>query len=98
MNRVVRVITVLSSLLVLSCASREHMSENYGKQSRTFFARQHVHTAATTGSPAGLDSEEAALIQTSYRQTLGAPSAPTPSTNSSRVLLLEEAKDGKPSK
>jgi len=89
---------VLFGAFVAGCANREHMSENYGKQSRTFFARQHVHPTATSGSPAGLDSEEAALIQTSYRKTLGAPSAPAQSNTSSRVLLLEEAKDGKQNK
>lgn len=97
MNRIVGPACVWL-LLVAGCASREHMSEDYGRKSRVFFARQHVHNAPATGSPAGLDSEEAALIQASYRESLGAPPAPAANASSSRVLVLEEPKDGKQGK
>ena len=95
MKRTVSMFGFAIALLALAgCANREHMSEDYGRKTRTFFARQHVNQTPAQGSPAGLDSEEAALIQASYRESLGAPKAASPSDSTSRVLLLEEAEDG----
>jgi hypothetical protein len=91
-------IVVWAALALAACANREHMSEDYGRKSRVFFARQHVHDKATAGSPSGLDSEEAALIQASYRESLGAEQASPSASSSSRVLLIEEPKDAKQSK
>lgn len=75
----------------LGC-NREHHLDNYGRQSRTLFSRQHVNVAAADGSPSGLDSEESALIKASYRRSLGEEK---PETNAlgSRVLLVEEKND-----
>ena len=79
-------------LSVLSaCGSRQHMSEGYGEQSHRFFVKQRVNANATQGSPSGLDSEEAALIQSSYKNSLGHERAPTEA--SSRVMLLQESDD-----
>lgn len=91
-------IVVWIVLGLAGCANREHMSEDYGRKSRVFFARQHVHDKATAGSPSGLDSEEAALIQTSYRESLGAEQASPSENSNSRVLLIEEPKDAKQSR
>jgi hypothetical protein len=88
----------LVSCLVLAgaCGSREHMSDGYGRNQRTFFARQHVYARAATGSPAGADSEEAAVIQANYRKTLGAEHQDTSKDAPSRVLLLETNPNAKP--
>jgi hypothetical protein len=75
-----------------ACASREHMSDGYARNSRAFFAKQHVYARAAKGSPVGLVSEESALIQGSYRKSL--TKSTDDSTNkdsSSRVLLLRES-------
>jgi len=72
-----------------ACASREHMSDSYGRSSRAIFAKQHVYAQASTGSPGGLDSEESALIQSGYRKSLTGGSGDQQSKDSSsRVLLL----------
>jgi hypothetical protein len=81
-----------------ACASREHMNDGYSRKSRVFFAKQHVHAEATTGSAAGLDSEEAALIQGRYRKSIGGAGAGSGEKDSpSRVLLLQESDRAKPS-
>lgn len=92
--------TVVALLMLAStsaaCGSREHMSDDYGRKSRVFFAKQHVHADSSTGSPAGLDSEEASLIQGSYRRNVGGAAAQTgPKDPTSRVLLLEDSDRGK---
>jgi hypothetical protein len=88
---------VLGSCLVLAsaCASREHMSDGYGRNTRLFFAKQHVYAKAATGSPSGADSEEAAVIQENYRKALGAAPEGNEQAAPSRVLLLENP-NGRP--
>ena len=90
-------LTLLALLSVtgVACGSRQHMSDDFGQQSRSFFQKQRVHAAAAQGSPGGLDSEEAALIQASYKDALGKDRQPA-SDGPSRVLLLKES-DGAPS-
>lgn len=80
------------SALCLGCASREHMSEHQGEQTRRFFALQRVNQRAAQGSPGGLDSEESALIQATYKDTLG-HERNARSDGASRVMLLQESKD-----
>jgi hypothetical protein len=76
-------------VLAGACASREHINEDYGKRSRLFFAKQHVYAKAATGSPSGVDSEEAELIQGNYRKALGGePQEAQDKDAPSRVLLL----------
>lgn len=72
---------------------RERMADTYGRSSREFFARQHVYAQSTQGSPQGLDSEESALIQSRYRQSLGDESRQDGEA-SSKVLLLPESQHG----
>ncbi len=78
----------------IGCGPRAHLHPNYGKQNQAFFQRQHVYQEASPGAPLGLDSEEAALINDSYRKQLGGEKtckdkAPT------KVLLVEEKKNNK---
>lgn len=87
----------LPCLICALCAcDRQHLSDNYGRRSREFFSRQHVYSDATAGSPHGLDSEEAALIQANYRVTLGADERNASPSEASQVLLLQENAHGKP--
>lgn len=72
------------------CASREHMSKDYGRQSRAFFAKQRVHAAAAEGSPGGLDSEEAAAVRDRYLESLEPEQRNGQADKASRVLVLEE--------
>ena len=85
---------LFACLALCTACDREHMSDNHGRQSREFYARQHVYADAAKGSPRGLDSEEAALIQESYRQSLGAEprSGGTP-PEASKVLMLQDDDD-----
>ena len=80
----------LTPLLLAACASREHMSDQYGQQTRGMFKAQHVNVQATQGSPGGLDSEEAALIQNTYKESLGGAAKRSEPDAASRVLLLRE--------
>jgi hypothetical protein len=89
-------IAVGSLLLACACGSREHMNPEHGQRSRFFFAKQHVYAQASTGSPSGVDSEEAAVIQDNYRKALGAQQPNTDQNAPSRVLLLREPANGKP--
>jgi hypothetical protein len=72
-----------------ACGGREHLSDNYGQQSRRFFMKQRVNAIAAQGSPGGLDSEESALIQASYKHELG-KEQPQSQEGQSRVLLLKD--------
>ena len=85
---------ILLATALLAACDREHMSDNYGKQSREFFARQHVHAKAAEGSPKGLDSEESSLIQASYRESLGGQTQNNTTAASSNVLMLQESPNG----
>jgi hypothetical protein len=84
-------------VLAGACANRQHMSEDHGKSSRLFFAKQHVYARAATGSPSGVDSEEAQVIQANYRKALGAePQNAQDKDAPSRVLLLRETNNVAP--
>lgn len=95
MIRSLYVPALLGLCALLAACDREHMSDQHGRRSREFFARQHVYADATAGSPKGLDSEEAALIQRSYRESLGAEERSAPGADASQVLLLQEGGHGK---
>ena len=81
--------------MCVACGGREHMSDNYGQQSRRFFMKQRVNAIAAQGSPGGLDSEEAALIQASYKHELGKEQAQS-QEGQSRVLLLKDSQRAAP--
>jgi hypothetical protein len=93
-----RTIVVLAMLLSFAgaCGSREHMNDDFGKRSRLFLAKQHVYAQAATGSPSGVDSEEAALIQGNYRKALGGEEQQEKQDAPSRVLLLRESTNAHP--
>jgi len=66
------------------------MSDDYGRQTRRFFALQRVNSQAASGSPSGLDSEESALIQGTYKQSMGQQQNARQDA-ASRVMLLQES-------
>lgn len=76
-----------------ACANREHIRDDFGAKARGFLQKQHVYTTAATGSPTGLDSEEAALIQQTYRKDMGGGEAAA--EESDQVLVIEQPKAGK---
>lgn len=79
-----------------SCASREHMSEDFGRQSRTFLAQQRVSHEPAHESLEGVDTEEATAIRDRYQAGLGPEDkGRNASDNLSRVLVLEDANDAK---
>lgn len=83
-------LAILGTLLLaaVGCADREHMNDDYGKRNRMFFAKQHVSPTAAEGAPTGLDSEEAAVIQSTYQSGLG-KDGEAGEKGSSQVLVLE---------
>jgi hypothetical protein len=78
-----------SLLLAGACADREHIRDDFGVKARAFQQKQHVHAEATEGSPTGLDSEEAALIQAQYRKSLSGGAS---TDESGDVLVIEQPK------
>lgn len=88
-------VTLLMALgmAFISCTVRDHRLTDYGKHSREFFARQHVFSEGAVETPSGLDSEEAAAIHGSYRQSLaGGKGRQSARDDSAKVLLLREGK------
>ncbi|MCC6751848.1 MAG: hypothetical protein IT371_29615 [Deltaproteobacteria bacterium] len=88
---------IVAGMGLAACGPREHLREDYGRQTRQFWTRQKINREAATGNPLGLDSEEAVLIQGRYRKTIGGSEATGEVGKGSpaRVLLLQEGKDGK---
>lgn len=84
---------VLSSLLLLlacaGCASREHMSEDFGRQTRSMLAKQRAYDTPVTASQEGLDSEESAAIRDRYQQQLAPDDSHGKSDDMSRVLVID---------
>ncbi len=75
------------AILAASCGSREHMASEYGNRSDEYWKRQKVYADVQSETPKGLDSEEAALVQASYRKDMGGGGQPQ---QTSKVLLLED--------
>lgn len=71
-----------------SCSRTMHMRSDYGARTHEFFHRQ--ARAAEDGGSRGLDSEEAAQINESYRRSMGQPGRPPRGDASSSVLILED--------
>ncbi len=86
-------IAVAATLVLAACGGREHLREDFGKRTHLYFALQHVRSDAAPGAPAGLDSEEAGIVYTTYRKQIGkeVPAQDAPA----KVLLLEEPKSEK---
>ncbi len=76
----------LAIIAAAACARRPHTNSQYGASNHAFFDRQAQATHA--GSARGLDSEEAAIIQKDYRESIGS-SAQRTSDPKSSVLILE---------
>ena len=95
MTQLCNLCVFLAFACLAACSSREHMSDNYGRQSRTMFDRQHVSVNAAQGSPGGLDSEESHLIQSSYKESFGGAKRSEPDA-ASRVMLLREPSNVSP--
>jgi len=70
-----RIVGRLSALLVLGalagCGPREHLLPDFGRSAQLALARQKRWPEPAKGSPRGLDSEEAALIQRQFLKSLG---------------------------
>ncbi len=84
----------VAALCLSACGAREHLREDFGKHNESFFLRQHVRTDAARGAPAGLDSEEAGIVYSTYRKQLG-KDADSQKSEPTKVLLLEETKSEK---
>ena len=89
---VLLVVTAIGALLIVGCGGREHIDPNYGVRTHHYFERQRVFARAAEDNPKGLDSEEAALIQTSYRKDMGGSGRDEPKESPSKVLLVQENK------
>lgn len=86
----------LAALCALAgCGDREHMSDDYGRRNRDFFARQRVYAEPEQGSPGGLDTEEAAAIRDRYRKALAPDDRERQQDSAARVLVIEEPENGK---
>jgi hypothetical protein len=77
-----------------SCGHREHLGPGVGRATHLVRHRQQIYPEATEARPAGLDSEEAALIHSGYKKRIGGGQTETRDAPS-RVLLIEENKDAR---
>jgi hypothetical protein len=75
------------------CGPRAHIRAGYGKEVRQAKTRQ-VAWPASTATPLGLDSEEAAIIHASYRKQLGRGSQDETVRSGASILIVEEPKHG----
>ena len=76
------------SVLCLGCGAREHLDADHGKLTRERLSAQQVSKKPATGSPLGLDSEEASVIRANYSKSLATKGQSTGPESGSRVLLL----------
>jgi hypothetical protein len=72
MKRSLSFVTVMfCALLAQGCFSRQHLTPTHGRSFRTTFAAQQVNPNGAEGrANKGLDSQEAALVTQTYRQSL----------------------------
>ena len=82
---------VVVAMVVIGSAGIGGCASHYvrGRQTRLYFVQQRVNPRGATGSPGGLDSEEAALIHARYRQSM-APEGYAGRTEGSDVLVIRE--------
>jgi hypothetical protein len=95
MKRMITLLVVLAALPLASCGARAHIRANHGVNSANFHARQRVAAEPASGSPLGLDSEEAAIVQRTYRKSIGDPGGTASREPAARVLLIEEPSNGR---
>ena len=86
-----RYLTPLAFALVFvgACASREHLTPTHGQSSRAIFHAQRVDPqAGDKPKPAvALDSEDARVISSTYRDSM-APKGKAAPNESSRLILV----------
>lgn len=65
-------ITTVAIIATTGCSRKQHLSEFHGKSFEAAFVSQRATaaTAVTEGPVTGLDSQEAAIIADSYRNSL----------------------------
>jgi len=95
MKRMITLLAVLAALPLAACGAREHIRSNHGINSANFHARQRVAAEPASGSPLGLDSEEASIVHRTYRKTIGDPAGAASREPAARVLLIEEPSNGR---
>lgn len=72
-------------ILAAGCADRNHLTASYGQAFRTALSRQAANPEAGQAGPSkGLDSQEAAVIASSYRTSL----APEKAKAKQETLLM----------
>ncbi len=87
-----KTIIVVGALVIgalAGCGAREHIYPTFGQKNHAFFRQQHVYPELAKGAPSGLDSEEAAAINKSYRKTLGIEE---PRAEPPQVLMIQPTK------
>lgn len=80
---------VTTALLAAGCATYTH--GELGARSRAHFEGQRVSHAPAADTPDGLDPEEAAIIQRSYRESIGAEDSATQQPEPT-ILIVEDPK------
>jgi hypothetical protein len=66
----IKALAAIIAAALASCSSRATITETHGRSFRAAFDRQVANRAAKSKPPAGLDSQEAAIVAESYRGSL----------------------------
>jgi hypothetical protein len=88
-ENLIPLLACVAALLAVACADREHIRDDYGQRVRAFQSKQRAYARAATGTPTGLDSEEAAIIHKGYRSDLAGKGEGS-GREGNRVLILGE--------
>jgi hypothetical protein len=81
-----RVLLVACMAGVWGCTGSSHMTESFGRSYRESLRVQRAGDGVAKVAVKGLDSEEATIIATSYRQSLAPENAPL--VDESQILLV----------
>lgn len=73
-----------------ACGPRDTIRPDQGDSTRAWKAKQRVNPAPAEGQPAGLDSEEAAAIHATYKDSLGGGGGKSSNDSGSRVMILSD--------
>lgn len=99
MNKILRLVQIgglglvlLGGMVFLGCASRQHMSPDYGNSAEAVLEAERVYPSSSNHQPDGLDSEEAAIVHDSYRRSISHKDSSASGQNASKVLLIEDDK------
>ena len=84
----------LFALPLAACASRNHLTADYGRSTHEAMARQTVNPDAgkQAATPKGLDPQEAAVIAASYRSSIAPKGEPSP--QESTLIVAPSAQKG----